>query len=79
MVLVVSQVLGSNLLAFGTSEKAAVALRLQDIEERLTQHECLDMYLDNTMAGVPETAICYHDKGVVQSYQVREDGPELRS
>ncbi len=30
----------------------------------------MDLYLDNTMAGVKETAICYHNRGLVQSYQV---------
>ena len=65
------QILGSDLLAFTAPDSATVSLRLQDIEEKLSQRESLDLYLENTMAGVKETAICYHNRGFVQSYQVR--------
>lgn len=30
----------------------------------------LDAWLDNVMASVPEVAICYHQNGVVQGYEL---------
>ena len=31
---------------------------------------CVDMWLDNCLNNVPETAICFHREGVVQGYQL---------
>jgi hypothetical protein len=41
--------LGSDLLAFRTMGGQPIALRLQDIEQKLTLGEALEMYLDNTV------------------------------
>ncbi len=31
---------------------------------------CLDMWLDNVMHNVEESAICYHKNGIVQEYKL---------
>jgi hypothetical protein len=45
-----NMLLGSDLLAFHTADGRPISLKLQDIEKKLTQGECLDMYLDNTVS-----------------------------
>ena len=45
-----NMLLGSDLLAFKSADGRPVSLKLQDIERKLTQGECLDMYLDNTVS-----------------------------
>lgn len=31
---------------------------------------CLDIWLDNALHGIEETAICYHKDGIVQEYRM---------
>lgn len=37
---------------------------------QITPLTWLDAWLDNVMASVPELAICYHQNGVVQGYEL---------
>ena len=41
----------------------------RDSQPELELCTCLDYYLDNVMASVPELAICLHSKGYVRSAQ----------
>ncbi|KAG2304972.1 hypothetical protein Bca4012_063883 [Brassica carinata] len=62
--------LGSDLLLFSNEKYLAVSLHLWDISEKVTPLTWLEAWLDNVMASVPELAICYHEKGVVQGYEL---------
>ncbi|CAI5520856.1 unnamed protein product [Closterium sp. Naga37s-1] len=62
--------LGSDLILFSNEKHAAVSLHLVDVEHESSPLVWLDIWLDNLMAGVPELAICYHHKGVVQGYEL---------
>jgi hypothetical protein len=69
--------LGSDTLVFGNAQHAAVTLQLCDLEREITPTTCLDFWLDNLMAGVPEVAVCGHRGGIVSGYKVMktEDVP----
>ncbi|KAJ3678005.1 hypothetical protein LUZ60_001808 [Juncus effusus] len=62
--------LGSDLLIFSNEKYVAVSLHLWDVSRQVTGLTWLDAWLDNLMASVPELAICYHDNGVVQGYEM---------
>lgn len=62
--------LGSDLLLFSNEKYAAVSLHLWDVTRQVTPLTWLDAWLDNVMASVPELAICYHQNGVVQGYEL---------
>ncbi|GJP39932.1 hypothetical protein CLOM_g24250 [Closterium sp. NIES-68] len=62
--------LGSDLILFSNEKHAAVSLHLVEVELESSPLVWLDIWLDNLMAGVPELAICYHHKGVVQGYEL---------
>nr|VDD60337.1 unnamed protein product [Brassica oleracea] len=62
--------LGSDLLLFSNEKYLAVSLHLWDVSEKVTPLTWLEAWLDNVMASVPELAICYHEKGVVQGYEL---------
>ncbi|GBG86068.1 hypothetical protein CBR_g40969 [Chara braunii] len=62
--------LGSDLLLFSNERHAAVSLHLLELEHQATPITWLDAWLDNVMASVPELAVCYHRKGVVQGYEL---------
>ncbi|KAJ0242227.1 hypothetical protein HA466_0207200 [Hirschfeldia incana] len=62
--------LGSDLLLFSNDKYLAVSLHLWDVSEKVTPLTWLEAWLDNVMASVPELAICYHEKGVVQGYEL---------
>nr|DAD24293.1 TPA_asm: hypothetical protein HUJ06_025757 [Nelumbo nucifera] len=62
--------LGSDLLLFSNEKYAAVSLHLWDVARQVTPLTWLEAWLDNVMASVPELAICYHQNGVVQGYEL---------
>ncbi|XP_057490656.1 uncharacterized protein LOC130776439 [Actinidia eriantha] len=62
--------LGSDLLLFSNEKYVAVSLHLWDVSRQVTPLTWLDAWLDNVMASVPELAICYHQDGVVQGYEL---------
>ncbi|MBA0808537.1 hypothetical protein Gohar_024267 [Gossypium harknessii] len=62
--------LGSDLLLFSNEKYAAVSLHLWDVTRQVTPLTWLEAWLDNVMASVPELAICYHQNGVVQGYEL---------
>ncbi|KAL3641405.1 hypothetical protein CASFOL_016373 [Castilleja foliolosa] len=62
--------LGSDLLIFSNEKFAAVSLHLWDVSRQVTPLTWLEAWLDNFMASVPELAICYHQDGVVQGYEL---------
>lgn len=62
--------LGSDLLLLSNEKYVAVSLHLWDVSLQVTPLTWLEAWLDNVMAGVPELAICYHQDGVVQGYEL---------
>ncbi|KAG7593989.1 hypothetical protein ISN45_Aa01g027660 [Arabidopsis thaliana x Arabidopsis arenosa] len=62
--------LGSDLLLFSNEKYLAVSLHLWDVSEKVTPLTWLEAWLDNVMASVPELAICYHENGIVQGYEL---------
>lgn len=62
--------LGSDLLIFSNEKYVAVSLHLWDVSRQVTPLTWLEAWLDNVMASVPELAICYHQNGVVQGYEL---------
>lgn len=62
--------LGSDLLIFSNEKYAAVSLHLWDVSRNVTPLTWLEAWLDNFMASVPALAICYHQDGVVQGYEL---------
>ncbi|KAL5704187.1 hypothetical protein ACHQM5_022647 [Ranunculus cassubicifolius] len=62
--------LGSDLLVFSNDKYVAVSLHLWDVTRQVTPLTWLEAWLDNVMASVPELAICYHQNGVVQGYEL---------
>ncbi|XP_020588843.1 uncharacterized protein LOC110030460 isoform X2 [Phalaenopsis equestris] len=62
--------LGSDMLLFSNDKYLAVSLHLWDVTRQVTPLTWLEAWLDNIMANVPELAICYHQNGVVQGYEL---------
>lgn len=62
--------LGSDILLFSNDKYVAVSLHLWDVTRQVTPLIWLEAWLDNIMASVPELAICYHQNGVVQGYEL---------
>lgn len=62
--------LGSDLLLFSNEKYVSVSLHLWDVTRQVTPLTWLEAWLDNVMASVPELAICYHQNGVVQGYEL---------
>ncbi|XP_010478954.1 PREDICTED: uncharacterized protein LOC104757866 [Camelina sativa] len=62
--------LGSDLLLFSNEKYLAVSLHLWDVSQKVTPLTWLEAWLDNVMASVPELAICYHENGIVQGYEL---------
>ncbi|CAL4960208.1 unnamed protein product [Urochloa decumbens] len=65
-----NMLLGSDLLIFSNEKYVAVSLHLWDVSRQVTPLNWLEAWLDNVMASVPELAICYHQNGVVQGYEL---------
>ncbi|KAG8081535.1 hypothetical protein GUJ93_ZPchr0178g7182 [Zizania palustris] len=59
-----------DLLIFSNEKYIAVSLHLWDVSRQVTPLNWLEAWLDNIMASVPELAICYHQNGVVQGYEL---------
>lgn len=62
--------LGSDLLLFSNEKYASVSLHLWDVSRQITPLTWLEAWLDNVMASVQELAVCYHQDGVVQGYEL---------
>jgi hypothetical protein len=52
--------IGSNLLIFYKEQLYPISLKLLQVEKKLHPLSCLDMWLDNVMHNIDESAICYH-------------------
>lgn len=52
--------IGSNLLIFYKDSLYPISLKLLQAEKKLQPLSCLDVWLDNVMHNVEESAICYH-------------------
>ncbi|KAK7109467.1 hypothetical protein V1264_013501 [Littorina saxatilis] len=73
--------IGTDLPVFSVGEHPCVSLRLRDTAQPINVVTGLDYWLDNLMCNVPEVAMCYHDGGFVQKYELikTEDIPKLES
>ncbi|CDW87761.1 erythroid differentiation-related factor 1 [Stylonychia lemnae] len=73
--------IGSNLLIFYKSMNYPISLRILQQEKKLNPLSCLDIWLDNVLHNVDESAICYHKNGVVQEYKLlkTEDIPDINN
>eukprot|EP00656_Telonema_subtile_P017434 TRINITY_DN19352_c0_g1_i3.p1 TRINITY_DN19352_c0_g1~~TRINITY_DN19352_c0_g1_i3.p1 ORF type:complete len:1089 (+),score=269.28 TRINITY_DN19352_c0_g1_i3:86-3352(+) len=61
--------LGSDVLVFKSTEHPRMSLHLKSGDfEDIEPLACLDLWLDNLMADIPEMVLCFHNKGVVQGY-----------
>jgi len=71
--------IGSNLLIFYKNSLYPISLRLLQVEEKLNSLSCLDVWLDNVMHNIDESAICYHKNGIVKEYKLckTEDLPRI--
>jgi hypothetical protein len=52
--------IGSNLLIFFKDALYPISLKLLQSERKLHPLSCLDIWLDNVLHNVEESAICYH-------------------
>mmetsp|Transcript_1793 Transcript_1793/g.5224 ORF Transcript_1793/g.5224 Transcript_1793/m.5224 type:complete len:1062 (-) Transcript_1793:74-3259(-) len=67
----IAMLLGSDSIILGSSQdRETVRMCMRDIEEQISSAACLDLWLDNLMAGAEELALCYHKEGVMQGYQL---------
>jgi len=65
-----NMLIGSNLLIFYKDSLYPISLKLLQAEKMLNPISCLDVWLDNVMHNVDESAICYHKNGVVKEYKL---------
>jgi hypothetical protein len=63
---------GSELLNFFSHRVVLhkIFIVLSSMFSQVTPLTWLEAWLDNVMASVPELAICYHQNGVVQGYEL---------
>ncbi|ESO04115.1 hypothetical protein HELRODRAFT_173203 [Helobdella robusta] len=75
----IRMLIGTDLPIFGGGTHPCVSLKLRDMKKPITVLTGLDYWLDNLMCNVPELAMCYHDDGIVQSYELlkTEDIPNF--
>nr|CAB3502849.1 unnamed protein product [Digitaria exilis] len=66
----VNRIGNTLILNTGNEKYIAVSLHLWDVSIQVTPLNWLEAWLDNIMASVPELAICYHQNGVVQGYEL---------
>ncbi|XP_076460527.1 erythroid differentiation-related factor 1-like isoform X2 [Babylonia areolata] len=71
--------IGTDLPVFSVGDHPCVSVRLRDSSQPINVVTGLDYWLDNLMCNVPEVAMCYHDGGFVQKYELikTEDIPKL--
>ena len=61
----------SSLVVFRGEGRTPMSLKLVDLAaERPNTGAALSTWLDNTIAGVPELAVCYHRDGLIHHYDV---------
>lgn len=56
--------LSSDLTVYRTEQHPAFIVKTLDITKKFELSTCLDFYLDNVMANVPEFALALHTKGI---------------
>jgi hypothetical protein len=63
--------LGSDTVVYGRAD-SSTKIGVHDVEEgtTITEARSLDMWLENTIGGCDECAICYHRDGEVSGYQL---------
>eukprot|EP00347_Sterkiella_histriomuscorum_P014356 403361184 len=70
--------IGSNLLIFYKNMNYPISLKILQQEKKLNPLSCLDVWLDNVLHNIEQSAICYHKNGIVQEYKLikTEEIPE---
>lgn len=61
---------GSDLSVYRTDAHPAITMKPLDASREVELSTCLDLYLDNVMANVPELALCLHAKGFLRGVRV---------
>ena len=71
--------LGSDMILYSTEEHPLLTAKSLDTSKPIEMSLCLDYYLDNVMANVPELALFMHSKGFLRGVSVlkTEDIPSL--
>lgn len=71
--------LGSDMILYSTEEHPLLTAKPLDTGRPIEMSLCLDYYLDNVMANVPELALFMHSKGFLRGVSVlkTEDIPNL--
>jgi hypothetical protein len=63
-------VVGTDLNVVKTFEDRIVAVNALDLSSDIEVSTCLDLYLDNVMANVPELALALHAKGFIRGIRM---------
>lgn len=62
--------MGSDLSVYRTDNHPAITMKPLDASREVELSTCLDLYLDNVIANVPELALCLHAKGFLRGVRV---------
>ena len=78
----IEMLLGSDTVVYsreGAAGAERVGVHVRDVGQRVTEVAALDMWLENTISGADDAAICYHKDGHVMGYQLvrTEDLPSF--